>query len=70
MADEAPVTPTKVPFSLTNHPKISAAIFAGAVTNLLIGIAKMKYGLDLSGMDQDLTLVVMGAVGYIVPGDA
>lgn len=67
MADEAPV---KVPFTLTNHPKISAAIFAGAVTNLVIGIAKMRYGLDLSGMDQDLTLVVMGAVGYIVPGDA
>lgn len=53
---------------LTNHAPVSAAIFAGALSNILIAYFKGKYGLDLAGQESELQLVIMGAVGYLVKG--
>ena len=63
MADEAPKKPT---IQFTNHAKVSAAVIAGAVTHLLIGIAK-THGLDLSAYEPDLIVVISGLVGYLTP---
>lgn len=48
------------------HPKVAMSVMGGAVLNLLMGIAKAQ-GLDLSGYESDLTILVMGLIGYYVP---
>lgn len=67
MTDE---TTPKSQFRLTvsDHPKVSASLFAGALTNLILALAKAKWGLDLSGLTGDFTVVIMATVGYLVPG--
>lgn len=53
--------------SLDVHPKVAIAVFAGSVASVLVGIAKTKFGLDLSGYESDIIVMVMGLVGYITP---
>lgn len=48
------------------HPKVALPILAGSVLNIIMGVAKAN-GLDLSGYEADLTILVMGAIGYYVP---
>lgn len=50
------------------HPKVGAALFAGYVTNLIIGLCQAKYGLDLSGFESDINGLVMILAAYAVPG--
>ena len=50
------------------HPKLSAAIFGGACASFLIGFMKAKYGLDLSGQEANLTVIIMGLTGYLAKG--
>ena len=66
MADEAAVPAKKPLVEFTNHPKISAAVIAGAVTHLAIAYAK-QHGFDMSGYESDIQIVAMGLVGYLVP---
>lgn len=63
---DTPETP-QPKFSVTNHSKVSAAVFAGAVTSFVLSVAKSKFGIDLSGQESNLTMIVMAVVGYMVP---
>ena len=49
------------------HPKVSISIFAGSAVTVLLGVLKTR-GIDLSGYEPDLIVLVMGAVGYFVQG--
>lgn len=52
---------------VSNHAKVSAGVVAGAATALILSIAKSKFGLDLSNDAPNITMLVMAAVGYLVP---
>ena len=52
--------------ALQIHPKVSIPIFAGAFASILVGIAKQQ-GLDLSGYESNIVVIIMGVVGYFVP---
>lgn len=62
MAD-APTTSSKL--ALTNHAPVTASLVAGAATSILIALAKAKFGLDLSGQEGNLVLLIGAAVGYL-----
>ena len=66
MADPTPVSNGKL--QLTNHAPVTASLVAGAVVSILIAIAKAKFGLDLSGQEGNLTLIVGALVGYYTKG--
>jgi len=66
MADSTPVSNGKL--QLTNHAPVTASLVAGAVVSILIAIAKAKFGLDLSGQEGNLTLIVGALVGYYTKG--
>jgi hypothetical protein len=51
--------------SLTNHAPVSAGLFAGSLVTLLLGVAKSKWQIDLSGYEPQLIVVVSGIVGYL-----
>ena len=67
-AEAPPVLVAKPPRPplVTNHAKVSASVFAGAVTAFVLSVAKSKAGLDLSGQGANLTMIVMAIVGYVV----
>ena len=50
---------------LTNHAPVTVAVFAAAITNILIAFARSKYGVDLSGQESNITIVVAGIAGYL-----
>jgi hypothetical protein len=61
------VTPKPPLFSVSNHPKVSASVLAGAVASLVLALAKAHWGVDLVGQEANITVVVMGVIGYLVP---
>jgi len=65
MAD--PTAPIENRSALDIHPKVTLSIFAGAIASVLIGIAKAK-GIDISGYESDITVLVMGTAAYFTPG--
>jgi hypothetical protein len=50
---------------LTNHAPVSVTLVASAVTSILIALAKSKYGIDLSGQEANVTIVVGALAGYL-----
>ena len=79
MADETQATtatPQKKPrinVQFSNSAKVSAAVVAGAITNLLIFFMSpwaTKNGLDIASQQGNITVVVTAVVGYIVREDA
>src|SRR5258708_19122834 len=65
MADPtaAPVSSSKL--TLNNHAPVTASLVAGAATSILIALGKAKFGLDLSGQEGNLTLLIGALVGYL-----
>lgn len=55
------------PSVLTSHPKVNAAVFAGALSSLVLGTLKARWNIDLAGQESNLMVVVMGAVAYLTP---
>lgn len=53
---------------LTNHAPVTASLVAGAATSIFLALAKAKYGLDLSGQEGNLTLLIGALVGYFTKG--
>ena len=49
------------------NPKVAMPVIAGALVNILIGPLAQYTQIDLTGYTADLTLVIMGAVGYLTP---
>lgn len=64
MADPTPPAATS---TLAVHPKVALSVIAGSLVNLILGFLKTKYQIDLAGYETDLTIVVMGIVGYLAP---
>ena len=50
----------------SGHPKLTAAMFAGMVTPLVLGIGKTKFGIDLDGYEQQITALAMVIFGYFI----
>jgi hypothetical protein len=50
---------------LTNHAPVSVTLVSSAVTAILIALAKSKYGIDLSGQEANVTIVVGALAGYL-----
>lgn len=65
-ARQEPALPAAPRKAVDIHPKVALSVMGGAVLNILMGVAKTQ-GLDLSGYEADLTIIVMGAIGYLVP---
>lgn len=68
MADPVPTAPAPGKITLTNHAPVTASLVAGAATSVLIALGKAKYGLDLSGQEGNLTLLIGALVGYLTKG--
>ena len=51
------------------HPKVSATVFAGACAALIIAILKRGLGIDLTGMEANLMVIISGIAGYWFPGE-
>ena len=49
------------------NPKVAISAFAGAVVSFGIFMSKSKFGLDLSGQEANLIVIVMALVGWLVP---
>lgn len=68
---ETEAAPATLEVTATNplaiHPKVGMATVAGAFVATLIGIAKAKWGVDLSGYEANLTVLAVFAAGYITP---
>jgi hypothetical protein len=54
--------------ALTNHAPASSAVFVGATTALLLAIAKQKFGVDLTGLEGYISVVVGGLAAYLTGG--
>lgn len=67
MAEEEAAVAPKTLDSTSIHPKVGIPAVAGALVATMIGIAKAKWGLDLSGYETNLTIAAMALVGYLVP---
>lgn len=59
--------PVPASSGLAVHPKVALSVIAGSLVNLILGFLKAKYQIDLAGYETDLTIVVMGVVGYLAP---
>jgi len=49
------------------HNKVAWPVIAAALINIAIEITKTYTQIDLSDLQPDITFVVMGVVGYLVP---
>ena len=49
------------------HPKVGMSVLAGALTTVVIGALKSTGLVDLSGYESQITVIVMGVIGYLVP---
>lgn len=72
MSDPTPDTPqvpvTKNPV-FSNHAKVSGAVVGGAIASLVISLAE-AHGVDLSGQESNITVVVMAAIGYFIKDES
>lgn len=50
---------------LTNHAAVSVTMVASSITAIVISLAKTKYGIDLSGLEAHITIVVGALAGYL-----
>lgn len=51
------------------HPKVGAGMFAGALVAFVLAIIKLKFGVDLSGQEANLVILVTAGVGYWMPSE-
>jgi hypothetical protein len=63
-SEPLPAVPLKASMA-DDHSAISMAIFAGACANVVIALAKARWGVDFSGQEGNLTILVMGITGYM-----
>ena len=49
------------------NPKVAMPVIAGALVNICVGPLAQHGIIDLTAYTADLTLVVMGVVGYMTP---
>jgi hypothetical protein len=52
------------------HNKVAIPAFVGALASFGIYIGKAKFGLDLSGQEANLIVILMAFTGWLVPGGA
>lgn len=63
MAEETP----PVLKSTAIHPKVGIPAIVGAVVAIIMGVAKQNFGVDLSGYEANIMLVVTAVAGYLTP---
>lgn len=52
------------------HAKVAIPAFVGAVVSFVMYIGKARWGLDLSGQEANLIVIIMAITGYMSPGSA
>jgi hypothetical protein len=51
------------------NPKISAATVGGVIASMIIGFAKARWGVDLSGQEPNIMILSMFIVGHYTGGN-
>lgn len=49
----------------TNHAPVSVTLVASAITSIALALFKAKLGVDLSGQEANVTIVVGALAGYL-----
>lgn len=64
MSDETQATPVSTAMI---HPKVAAGAVAGIAVATLMNIAKAHWGIDLSGQEANITILITALAAHYTP---